>query len=65
MRAADEYLSSVSARVYYDPRLFEAAGIEALWQQFRHPAYPQSDKDFILYRNSIDLLFNCGTAESR
>jgi hypothetical protein len=65
MRATDAYLSSVGARVYYDPRPFEAAGIKALWQQFRHPAYPQFDRDFILYRNRIDLLFDCGTAESR
>jgi hypothetical protein len=62
---ADKYLSGVGARAYYDPVPFAAAGIEVIWQDFKHPVYPQLHGDFIPYLSSIDLLFNCGIAKSR
>jgi hypothetical protein len=59
------YLSGVGARSYFDPAPFQAAGIEVLWQDFKHPGYPQLYGPFVPYLSSIDLLFNCGINESR
>ena len=63
--SATRYLSGVGARDYFDPLPFRAAGIEVVWQNFEHPTYPQLHGDFIPYLSSIDLLFNCGTKESK
>lgn len=62
---ADKYLSGVGAKAYFDPAPFAAAGIEVIWQDFKHPVYPQLYGDFIPYLSSIDLLFNCGIKKSR
>lgn len=60
-----KYLSGVGARDYYAPELYDEAGIEVIWQDFKHPVYPQQYDGFIPYLSSIDLLFNCGIEESR
>lgn len=60
-----KYLSGVGARDYYEPELYEKAGIEVIWQEFEHPVYPQQYDGFIPYLSSIDLLFNCGIEKSR
>ena len=60
-----KYLSGIGARDYYIPELYEAAGIEVIWQDFTHPVYEQQYGDFIPYLSSIDLLFNCGIDQSR
>lgn len=62
---ADQYLSGVGAKGYYEPGPFLKAGVDVLWQDFRHPLYPQQFGDFIPYLSSIDLLFNCGIDKSR
>jgi hypothetical protein len=62
---ADRYLSGVGAKAYYDPAPFTNAGIEVIWQDFKHPVYPQLYGDFIPYLSSIDLLFNCGINKSK
>lgn len=62
---ATTYLSGVGARAYYDPKPFEDAGIKVVWQDFKHPIYPQLHGEFIPYLSSIDILFNCGIARSR
>jgi hypothetical protein len=62
---ATQYLSGVGARAYFEPELYERAGIEVVWQDFLHPAYPQLHGPFIPYLSSIDMLFNCGIEESR
>ena len=59
------YLSGTGARVYTEPGLFEKAGIELKWQEFRHPFYQQLHGPFIPMLSSIDLLFNCGIEQSR
>lgn len=59
------YLSGVGARDYYNPELYEEAGVEVIWQKFEHPVYPQQFEGFIPYLSSIDLLFNCGIYMSR
>lgn len=62
---ADTYLSGLGAKDYYDPAPFERAGVRVVWQDFRHPEYPQMHGDFIPYLSSIDMLFNCGIEGSR
>jgi hypothetical protein len=62
---ASRYLSGVGARDYFDPVPFERAGIDVAWQEFEHPVYPQLHGEFMPYLSSIDMLFNCGTEESR
>ncbi len=62
---ATRYLSGIGAKAYYDSRPFEEAKIEVIWQNFKHPVYPQLHGEFIPYISSIDLLFNCGIEKSR
>lgn len=62
---AKRYISGVGAREYFDPAPFEEAGIEVVWQEFRHPIYPQLHGEFVPGLSSIDMLFNCGAEESR
>ena len=62
---ADQYLSGVGARAYFDPAPFVEAGIEVIWQEFKHPVYTQLYGEFIPYLSAIDLLFNAGIEESR
>lgn len=62
---ATAYLSGQGAKDYYDPQPYNNAGINVLWQDFKHPVYPQLYGEFIPYLSSIDLLFNCGIENSR
>ena len=62
---ARAYLSGTGAADYYDPAVYERAGIRVIWQEFVHPVYPQQFGAFIPYLSSIDLLFNCGIEQSR
>lgn len=62
---ATHYLSGNGARDYMQPDKFSKAGIEVIWQQFRHPIYLQQFGDFIPYLSSLDMLFNCGITASR
>jgi len=62
---ATAYLSGVGAKSYYDPKPYEEAGIQVLWQEFKHPVYPQLHGEFIPYLSGIDLLFNCGIEKAR
>lgn len=62
---ATHYLSGIGAKDYYEPTLYEEAGIEVIFQKFEHPVYPQLFGQFIPYLSSIDLLFNCGIEKSR
>lgn len=62
---ATRYISGQGARAYLDAALFEEAGIELVWQDFRHPVYPQAHGAFIPMLSSIDALFNCGLDGTR
>ncbi|MEK4230553.1 WbqC family protein [Solibacillus sp. FSL H8-0538] len=56
----DVYLSGVGARVYNDIREFHDNQIELVYQDFKHPEYPQRFGDFQPNLSIIDMLFNCG-----
>jgi hypothetical protein len=57
---ANKYLSGSAARDYLDVGAFERQGIEVIWQDYRHPVYPQQYEPFVPYLSAIDLLLNCG-----
>jgi hypothetical protein len=62
---ATHYLSGIGAKDYHLDKPFDKANIEVIWQDFKHPSYPQLHGEFIPYLSSIDLLFNCGIKKSR
>lgn len=57
---ADTYLSGDGAKEYLDEKLFAANNIKLIYQNYKHPTYPQIDKIFTPYMGIIDYLFNCG-----
>ena len=59
------YLSGLGARNYFMPEPFTKAGIEVVWQNFKHPIYEQRFGCFCPYLSIIDLLFNSGLSNSR
>lgn len=62
---ATHYLSGMGAKNYMRPELFSEAGIHVVWQDFKHPTYPQPFGDFLPYLSSLDVLFNCGIEGAR
>lgn len=62
---ATHYLSGIGARAYLQPEKFRQVGIEVIWQDFKHPIYPQQFGPFVPNLSALDLLFNCGIASSR
>ena len=60
-----QYLSGTGAKKYMDESLFEVAGIELIYTDFKHPEYNQLWGDFIPNLSILDLLFNHGFKESR
>jgi hypothetical protein len=58
----DTYLSGRDGKQYMDLLMFRARHIHILFQDFRHPIYPQIYGPFESNLSVIDLLFNCGPA---
>lgn len=56
----DIYLSGIGAQDYNDIHEFNDNHIELIYQDFKHPIYPQRWGDFQSNLSIIDLLFNCG-----
>lgn len=61
---ADTYLSGIGGKDYLDESRFDLENIKLVYQDFKHPTYPQVYPGFEPYMSVIDLLFNCGP-ESR
>ena len=59
---ATEYLFGAKGWDYADIAAFEKAGVEAWFQDYQHPKYPQQHGEFVEKMSVIDLLFNCGPA---
>jgi len=57
---ADTYLSGAGGKTYLDQVPFNSRGIKVVFQEFRHPVYPQLYGDFIPNLSLLDLIFNCG-----
>ncbi len=64
---ADTYLSGRGGSMAYLKReAFSDSGIQILFQDFNHPTYQQlKNPAFVPGISVLDLLFNCGIAESR
>jgi hypothetical protein len=59
------YLSGDGAGGYQDADKFKAAGLGIVFQQFKHPVYPQiRDREFVAGLSCIDALMRCGAAET-
>jgi len=56
----DIYLSGKDGPKYLNLKEFEKEGIQVIFQDYRHPIYPQLYGDFEPCLSVIDLLFNCG-----
>jgi hypothetical protein len=57
---ADIYLSGRGGKDYLDLHPFQKRKITVIFQDFKHPVYPQLYGDFISHLSLLDLLFNCG-----
>ena len=57
---ADCFYEGKAGECYIDHRLFAENHIQVIFQDYRHPVYPQLHGEFIPYMSVIDLLFNCG-----
>lgn len=58
---ANFYLSGEGGKNYLEEKLFNESGIGIIYQNFKHPIYPQRMGDFIPLMSALDYLFNCGT----
>lgn len=58
---AKTYLSGVGARTYLDVDLFEREGINAVFQEFEYPIYPQLGGEFVPNLSVVDYLFCAGS----
>jgi WbqC-like protein family len=62
------YLCGGGATDYQDDALFARRGVALVYQDFRHPKYPQVDRDstnFVAGLSIIDALMNCGITGTR
>lgn len=57
---ATTYISGALGRNYLREEPFRAAGIKVVYQEYRHPVYPQLHGAFEPCMAAIDLVFNCG-----
>jgi hypothetical protein len=56
----DAYLSGRDGAKYMDVDMFSGHQINVLFQDFKHPQYPQCYGPFEANLSVVDLLFNCG-----
>ncbi len=59
---AKTYIFGTLGRDYARVEDFQRAGIEPIFQNYRHPEYPQLHGSFVSHLSIIDLLFNAGPA---
>jgi WbqC-like protein family len=57
---AETYLAGSGGRDYMGLERYQAAGLEVVFQEYRHPSYPQLFGTFTPHLSVLDLLFNCG-----
>jgi hypothetical protein len=57
---ADRFVFGALGRDYADLDAFAAAGVGVVFQDYRHPTYPQFHGGFEPHMSVVDLLFNCG-----
>lgn len=57
---ADKYIFGAQGKDYADKDSFLAEGVVPLFQEYKHPQYPQLHGDFISHLSVLDLIFNVG-----
>lgn len=57
---ATTYIFGALGRDYAKVEDFEASGIRVVFQDYRHPVYPQLHGAFVSHLSAVDALFNCG-----
>ena len=57
---ADIYIFGEMGKDYANIELFEKEDIKIIFQEYKHPGYPQLHGNFISHISILDLLFNCG-----
>lgn len=57
---AEAYLSGQGARNYLEEDKFRREGIDVLWQEFKHPEYPQLWGSFVPNLSTLDFIMNIG-----
>ncbi|BDA79200.1 hypothetical protein LPTSP3_g21300 [Leptospira kobayashii] len=55
---AKTYISGIFGKDYLNLDDFQSNQIEVLFQDYKHPLYPQIGKDFISHLGILDFLFN-------
>ena len=58
---ADVFIFGKDGETYAKVEDFENSDIKIVFQNYKHPEYPQIHGEFIPYMSVIDLLFNCGS----
>ncbi len=56
----DVFYEGQAGRSYIDVEEFEKEGITVMFQDYRHPEYPQLHGGFVSHLSVIDLILNCG-----
>ena len=56
----DAYLSGAGGKDYMDEKLFADAKLGLVYQNFKHPEYPQVYEGFESHLSTVDMVFNCG-----
>ena len=54
------YIFGSLGKDYINEKDFENAGINVIFQDYKHPSYLQLHGEFISHLSILDLLFNCG-----
>ena len=54
------YIFGSLGKDYINEKDFENAGINVIFQDYKHPSYSQLHGEFISHLSILDLLFNCG-----
>ncbi|RMF93412.1 MAG: hypothetical protein D6734_10140 [Candidatus Schekmanbacteria bacterium] len=57
---ANKYLAGAGGKDYMNFKKYEDSGIEVIFQEYKHPVYPQQYGSFLSHLSIVDLLFNCG-----
>jgi len=57
---ADMYIFGGLGKDYANVNDFEKENIKTIFQEYKHPTYPQIHGDFVPNLSVLDLLFNCG-----
>ena len=57
---ATTYLSGPFGRDYLDLKKFSDLGIQVIFDDYKHPEYPQNSDKFQPHLSTLDLIANCG-----